>query len=157
MTAASLLPLAAADTSQVHLTAQTRIVAAVIALAFMLMILELIRRDKLQERYAVIWLLAGVGMLAGAAFPGLLELVADVMGVRDTNVALFSIVLLLLLGLALNFSVLMSRQADQITRLAQELALEKARAQRLNGNGSEPADTGSAAGQESRQTEEKRL
>jgi len=47
--------------------------------------------------------------------------------VRDTNVALFSIILLLLLGLALNFSVIMSRQAAQITRLAQERALEKAR------------------------------
>ena len=46
------------------------------------------------------------------------------MGVRDTNVALFSILLLLLLGLALNFSVIMSRQAAQITRLAQERALE---------------------------------
>jgi hypothetical protein len=132
MTVASLLPLAA-DGTKVHLTAQTRIVAAVLALAFMLLILDLIRRDRLQERYAVVWLLAGVGMLAGAAFPGLLEFVADLMGVRDTNVALFSLVLLLLLGLALNFSVLMSRQADQITRLAQELALEKARAQRLNG------------------------
>ena len=152
---AALLPLAATDTNQVHLTAQTRIVAAVIALAFMLMILELIRRDKLQERYAVIWLLAGLGMLAGAAFPGLLELVADLMGVRDTNVALFSIVLLLLLGLALNFSVLMSRQADQITRLAQELALEKARAQRLNG--SEPDCPGSVAGEQPREAEEKRL
>jgi hypothetical protein len=155
MTAASLLPLAAADTNQVHLTAQTRIVAAVIALAFMLMILELIRRDRLQERYAVIWLLAGLGMLAGAAFPGLLELVADLMGVRDTNVALFSIVLLLLLGLALNFSVLMSRQADQITRLAQELALEKARGQRLNG--SKRGASGSAASEQPRETEEKRL
>ena len=51
------------------------------------------------------------------------------MGVRDTNVALFSIILLLLLGLALNFSVIMSRQAAQITRLAQERALEKAREQ----------------------------
>ena len=125
-----LLLLAATDTNQVHLTPQTRIVAAIIALAFMLMILELIRRDRLQERYSVIWLLAGAGMLAGAAFPGLLEFIADLMGVRDTNVALFSIVLLLLLGLALNFSVLMSRQSDQITRLAQELALEKAKAQR---------------------------
>jgi len=157
MRAALVLPLAATDTSQVHLTAQTRIVAAVIALAFMLMILELIRRDKLQERYAVIWLLAGLGMLAGAAFPGLLELVADVMGVRDTNVALFSIVLLLLLGLALNFSVLMSRQADQITRLAQELALEKARAQRLNGNGSEPGSAGSGAAEEPSEAKEQRL
>jgi hypothetical protein len=125
----SVLLFAATNNAKVHLTPQTRIVAALIALAFMLMILELIRRDKLQERYSVIWLLAGAGMLAGAAFPGLLEFIADLMGVRDTNVALFSIVLLLLLGLALNFSVLMSRQADQITRLAQELALEKARAQ----------------------------
>lgn len=133
MRLASLLPLAA-DSTKVHLTAQTRIVAAVLALVFMLLILDLIRRDRLQERYSVIWLLAGIGMLAGAAFPALLEFVADLMGVRDTNVALFSIVLLLLLGLALNFSVLMSRQADQITRLAQELALEKAKAQRLNGS-----------------------
>jgi len=121
--------LLAAQATQVHLTSQTRIVAALIAVFFMLLILELIRRNRLQERYSVIWLLAGVGMLAFAAFPGLLEVIADVMGVRDTNVALFSVVLLLLLGLALNFSVIMSRQAAQITRLAQERALEKAREQ----------------------------
>jgi hypothetical protein len=121
----SRLALAATDT--VRLTSQTRILAAVLALAFMLLILDLIRRDRLQERYSVIWFVAGLGMLAGAAFPGLLKLVADAMGVRDTNVALFSIVLLLLLGLALNFSVIMSRQAAQITRLAQERALEGVR------------------------------
>jgi len=141
----SVLLLAATDNAKVHLTSQTRIVAALIALAFMLMILELIRRDKLQERYSVIWLLAGAGMLAGAAFPGLLEFIADLMGVRDTNVALFSIVLLLLLGLALNFSVLMSRQADQITRLAQELALEKARAQTVVAPPNGDAAAGSGA------------
>src|SRR5215218_7658915 len=117
----------AADAGQVQLTSQTRIVAAALALFFMLMILELIRRDRLQERYSVIWFVAGLGMLAGAAFPALLEVVANLMGVRNTNVALFSIVLLLLLGLALNFSVIMSRQAAQITRLAQERAIDGVR------------------------------
>lgn len=130
--ATDTLVLAAEETA-VRLTSQARILAAALAIFFMLLILELIRRDKLQERYSVIWLLAGLGMLAGAAFPGLLELVADAMGVRDTNVALFSIVLLLLLGLALNFSVIMSRQAAQITRLAQERAIEKARQGRAEG------------------------
>jgi len=131
--------LAATQDPKVHLTSQTRILAAVIAIAFMLMILELIRRDRLQERYSVVWFIAGLAMLAGAAFPGLLGLVADAMGVRDTNVALFSILILLLLGLALNFSVIMSRQAAQITRLAQERALEKAREQaRSAENGGEP-------------------
>ena len=122
-------PLLAAQDPKVHLTSQTRILAALIALAFMLMILELIRRDRLQERYSVVWFVAGLVMLIGAAFPGLLGLVADAMGVRDTNVALFSLILLFLLGLALNFSVIMSRQAAQITRLAQERALEKAKQQ----------------------------
>jgi hypothetical protein len=139
----SRLPLAAAsEHPTVHLTSQTRIIAAAIALVFMLMILELIRRDHLQERYSVVWFVAGLGMLAGAAFPGLLTGVANLMGVRDTNVALFSIILLLLLALALNFSVIMSRQAAQITRLAQERALEKAREQaRSAENGGEPANT----------------
>ncbi|HXS46533.1 MAG TPA: DUF2304 domain-containing protein [Solirubrobacterales bacterium] len=145
MIAAGLL--AAAQDPKVHLTSQTRILAAVIAVAFMLMILELIRRDRLQERYSVVWFVAGLGMLAGAAFPGLLGLVADAMGVRDTNVALFSVILLLLLGLALNFSVIMSRQAAQITRLAQERALEKAREQAKSAeNGGKPGSDASVRG-----------
>jgi hypothetical protein len=134
------LVLAASEEAKVHLTSQTRILAAILAISFMVLILELIRRDRLQERYSVVWFVAGLGMLAGAAFPGLLEFVADLMGVRDTNVALFSIVLLLLLGLALNFSVIMSRQAAQITRLAQERALEQARRQAEGeSNGGSPA------------------
>ena len=150
----SALVLAATDATRVHLTSQTRILSAILALAFMLLILELIRRDRLQERYSVIWFVAGLGMLAGAAFPGLLELVADAMGVRDTNVALFSIVLLLLLGLALNFSVIMSRQAAQITRLAQERAIEKARQQAAEENG---ANGKTELGEQPLQPEEKRL
>ena len=143
-----LAPLAA-QADHVSLTAQTRIIAAALAILFMVWILDLIRRDRLQERYSVIWFIAGLGMLVGAAFPGLLEVVAKLMGVRNTNVALFSVVLLGLLGLALNFSVIMSRQAAQITRLAQERAIERAKEQadrealegRLNGErGSERED-----------------
>ena len=148
------LVLAAAGEPQVHLTSQTRIVAAVLAIFFMFLILDLIRRDRLQERYSVIWFVAGLGMLAGAAFPGLLELVADAMGVRNTNVALFSIVLLLLLGLALNFSVIMSRQAAQITRLAQERAIEKATAER---QAAEERNGDSPSGEQTLQPKEQRL
>jgi hypothetical protein len=125
---ALLVPLAA-QADHVSLTPRTRVIAAVLAIVFMIWILDLIRRDRLQERYSVIWFVFGLALLAGAAFPGLLKVVADAMGVRDTNVALFSILLLLLLGLALNFSVIMSRQAAQITRLAQERAIERAREQ----------------------------
>ena len=121
-----MLRLLAVEPS-VRLTSQARIIAAVLAIAFMVMILELIRRHKLQERYSVIWFVAGIAMLAGAAFPDLLRLQAQALGVRDVTIALFSLLFLLLLGLALSFSVIASRQAEQITRLAQERALETAR------------------------------
>lgn len=146
--------LVAATDPTVQLTPQARILAAGIALVFMGLILELIRRHRLQERYSVIWFFAGLAMLAGAAFPGLLEVVADLLGVRDTNVALFSLVLLLLLGLALNFSVIVSRQAEQITRLAQERALESARE---NGAGPEQGPSAASAGERPAQPGGERL
>ena len=119
-----MLPWLLASEPVVRLTSQARIVAAVLAIAFMAMILELIRRHRLQERYSVIWFVAGIAMLTGAAFPDLLRVLANALGVRDVTIALFSLLFLLLLGLALSFSVIVSRQAEQITRLAQEQALE---------------------------------
>ena len=114
----------AATEPVVRLTPQARIIAAILAIVFMLWILELIRRDRLLERYSIVWFLLGLAMLAGAAFPVLLELIARAMGVRDATIALFSVLLLVLLGLALNFSVIASRQSKQITRLAQQSAIE---------------------------------
>ena len=119
--------LLAATEPVVRLTPQARIVAAVLAVLFMLLILDLIRRDRLLERYSIVWFVMGLAMLAGAAFPDLLELLARALGVRDVTIALFSIVLIILLALSLNFSVIASRQSKQITRLAQQSAIESDR------------------------------
>ena len=146
-----MLPQLLASEPVVRLTSQARIVAAVLAIAFMAMILELIRRHRLQERYSVIWFVAGMAMLAGAAFPDLLRVLATALGVRDVTIALFSLLFLLLLGLALSFSVILSRQAEQITRLAQEQALESARE---DGAGS---DGGAGGAERSLKAEEERL
>jgi hypothetical protein len=112
---------------QVNLTTRSRILAAVAAIFFFLLVLELIRRRKLQERYTVVWFVLAVGMLAGGIFPQLLETLATILGVRDTNVALFALLLLLLLALAFESTITNSRQGEQITRLAQENALLRVR------------------------------
>lgn len=125
--------LLAQQEAEVNLTARSRILAAAAALFFFLLVLELVRRRRLQERYTVLWFVLGLGMLAGAIFPALLELLADVLGVRDTNVALFALLLLLLLALAFESTITASRQGERITRLAQENALLRARLAKLPG------------------------
>jgi hypothetical protein len=112
---------------KVNLTTRSRILAAVAAIFFFILVLELIRRRKLQERYTVVWFILALGMLAGGIFPQLLETLASILGVRDTNVALFALLLLLLLALAFESTITASRQGEQITRLAQENALLRVR------------------------------
>ena len=92
--------LYAATEPVVRLTPQARILGAVLAIAFMALILDLIRRDKLLERYSIVWFLLGIAMLLGAIFPVLLEWLARAMGVRDVTIALFSATLLVLLALS---------------------------------------------------------
>jgi len=108
----------------VRLTTQARIIGALLAIGFMVWIIDLIRRDRLTERYSILWFAFGLAMLTGAIFPGLLELLARALGVRDVTIALFTVLFLILLGMALNFSVIASRQSKQITRLAQRAAIE---------------------------------
>ena len=117
----------AATEPGVNLTTRSRIIAALAAVFFFLLVLELVRRRKLQERYTVLWFILALGMLAGAAFPRLLELLAEAIGVRSTNIALFALVLMLLLALAFESTVTASRQGERITRLAQENALLRMR------------------------------
>ena len=126
MTWLAQVQVAAEDVAPVNLTAQTRLLAALLAIGLLAGVFECIRRHKLQERYAVLWVGGGLALLLGAAIPDTLQLLARVMGVRDTSVALFSLVLFLLLSLAFHFTLVLSRQSEQITRLAQDQAITNA-------------------------------
>lgn len=46
------------------------IAAFLLALAIVGLVIEMLRRKKLREKYAVLWLIVGVATLILAAFPG---------------------------------------------------------------------------------------
>jgi hypothetical protein len=115
--------LLAAQTSDVKVSSATRVLAVLVAILFLLLILDLVRRRKLQERYTVVWFLAGIALLTLALVPGLLGWLADRAGVKDTNSLLFAMSLLVAGLLLLNLTVVVSKQAEQITRLSQELSI----------------------------------
>ena len=58
------------EDAKVSLTSQTRIIGGVLAIVFMLLILDLIRRDRLQERYSVVWFVAGLACSPAPPSPG---------------------------------------------------------------------------------------
>ena len=114
-----------------------QIVSIVVAALLLLAILELVRRRRLLERYALLWLASGVVLLALAIWRNALEDIANILGVA------FGFVLVLLL----HFSLAVSKLADQSKLLAQRLALLEERVSRSEPEAEErpPAGVGTPA------------
>jgi hypothetical protein len=122
-----------------------QIVAIVAAAGLILVLLELVRRRSLLERYALLWLFSALVLLALAVWRDLLEEVASALGVAYPPNALFLIAFGFVLVLLLHFSLAVSRLSDQTKVLAQRLALLEERLGRSRGK---PAEAERAAERE---------
>lgn len=100
-----------------------QIVGIIGAGVLLLTILELVRRRRLLERYALLWLLAGVVLFGLAIWRGALEQLAKLVGIASPPNALFFVAFGFVLLLLLHFSVAVSRLTDQSKVLAQRVAL----------------------------------
>jgi hypothetical protein len=113
---------------------RVQIVAIIVAGGVLGVILELVRRRRLMERYALLWLCAGLVLLGFSIWRHGLELFAKAVGVAYAPSALFLVALGFILLLLLHFSLVISRLADQTKVLAQRVGLlqhelERARAE----------------------------
>ncbi|MEZ2389049.1 DUF2304 domain-containing protein [bacterium RCC_150] len=105
--------------------------AFLLALAIVGIVFEMLRRKKLREKYAALWLVVGTGTLVLAAFPRLLTIVAELVGVQLPSNLLFIISILLLLGVCLHLSWEISVVEDETRTLAEEVAIMRAQLERL--------------------------
>ena len=99
------------------------LVAAVAVVFVLAVIVELIRRHRLQERYALLWIVTGGVMLVLAVWRGALHSFADLLGVAYPPSALFMVAGLFVFVVLLHYSTVLSRLSEQNKTLAQRLAL----------------------------------
>ncbi len=108
------------------LPARQKTVAVVIALGILVVILELVRRRKLREEYAALWLLTGILLLLLAWNYSLLLWLTRLVGaVMPVSTLLFLGILFLLL-VSLQFSVRLSTTTRRLKELNQKLAILEA-------------------------------
>lgn len=98
-------------------------IGIVVSILILVLVLDLVRRRRLIERYALLWMAAAVVLLILAiGGDALLELGADVLGFVDPVNALFLVAFLIVFILLLHFSVATSRLSEETKILAQEVA-----------------------------------
>jgi hypothetical protein len=120
--------------------ARVQIVAVIGALCLLFVVLEMVRRRRLLERYALLWLLSAVVILALAVWRGALEQLAKAVGIYSPPNALFFIALGFVMILLLHFSAAVSRLSDQSKVLAQRQAILEEALRQVQLAGTEGAD-----------------
>lgn len=101
------------------------IVLAGIALALLVLfiIVSLLLRRQLREKYATLWIVIGLVILVLAIFPGLLIGLSQALGVEVPSNLLFALALVLLVGVALHLSWELSQAEDEVRRVAEDVAI----------------------------------
>ena len=105
------------------MTLKLQIILAVALLIVLILLINQVRKEKLDLKYALPWMTLLVGLLIIDMFPGITEWLAGVMGIT------LPINMLMLLGLAFSVTIIffltamMSKEIDKQKQLTQELGL----------------------------------
>jgi hypothetical protein len=122
------------------------LVAVAISVVLLVVVIELVRRRKLTEEYSLLWILSSLAMLGLSLRREILHAVARWLGIYYPPMVLLLLLVLIVFVATLSFSVVVSRQRQQIERLIEESAVLSAELRNLRqsaslGPGAEPPGT----------------
>lgn len=108
------------------------ILTGIVGVMLLAVILELLRRRQLREKYAVLWIIVGLVVVPLAIFPRGLDRVAQLIGVASgVSLVLFlGMIVLLLICAHLSWEV--SQLEEETRSLAEEIALVRTRLAELD-------------------------
>ena len=100
-----------------------QILAYVVSLGLIVVVIELVRRRKLKERYSFLWLLTGISLFVLALWYDALIGITEFFEILSCANTVFFLSVMFLTLICLHFSVRISSCTEQLKTLAQELAL----------------------------------
>ena len=101
----------------------SRLVAIGLSACLLGLIFELVRRKKLKEKYAILWLCLGSVTLFFAVFNDVLKIITSSMGILLPINAVFFFGFIIMILINIHFSVVISKLSEQNKIMAQKLSL----------------------------------
>ncbi|MCP4179180.1 MAG: DUF2304 domain-containing protein [bacterium] len=102
-----------------------QIITTIISIFFLLGIINLVRKKRLQEAYSLLWILSAVVFLIISIWPELLWSISRLVGIYYGPSAMLLLLCGFLILICIQFSIVISKRSIQIKTLTQELALIK--------------------------------
>lgn len=105
------------------MTMMLRVVLILVSAATMIMMIQKIRKAKLQIEDSIFWVLVSFMFVLFSLFPPVADFLAHLLGIYATVNFLFLLMIFLLLMRVFSMTIRMSQQETKLKELAQKLAL----------------------------------
>jgi hypothetical protein len=102
-----------------------QILAIIGSISLLIFIIILIRQHRLKEEYSLLWLFFTVFFIIFSVWRNGLEWISDLMGIAYPPAALFLILIMALFVIMIEFSLIISKQAERIKSIGQNIGLMK--------------------------------
>jgi len=102
---------------------RVQVLAIAVSVLLLLGVLELVRRRKLTEEYSFLWIVCALVLVTLSVRRDLLDASAQWLGVFYPPAVLVLLLIVTVFVASLCFSVILSRQRQQIERLVEETAI----------------------------------
>jgi predicted tellurium resistance membrane protein TerC len=112
-------------------TDRVQVLAIVASIVLLLVVLELVRRRRLVEEYSLLWVLAALALIGVSLRRDLLDSTARWLNVHYPPAVLVLLLIFIVFVASLCFSVILSRQQQQIEKLIDETAILSAEIREL--------------------------
>ena len=113
------------------MTDRIQVVSLAVSVLLLLVVFELVRRRKLTEEYSFLWILSALALVLLSVRRQILDATARWLGVYYPPAVLLMVLILMVFVASLCFSVIVSRQRQQIERLIEETAILAAEVREL--------------------------
>ena len=111
--------------------ALSTILASAASIILLLAVLELVRRRRLREKYALLWILTAIVLLVLSLWRGLVDSIAIALGISYGPLITIAVGALFVLVVLLHYSTVISALTDRTAVLAQQVAMLEERLRRL--------------------------
>ena len=125
-----------------HFLSRTQAIFAFGAVAMVLVVLELVRRRRLSEEYALLWVLSSVAMAALGFCTPLLQAITRALGILYESSTAFAFGVTFGIVMLLYLSIRLSRLGREHHAMVRELALLGHEVERLRGGAAESRGNG---------------
>ena len=102
---------------------QNRILFVALAIGILVLVIDLMRRSVLREKYAFVWFLTALTLMVFAIWPTSAARLSLTLGFETPSNFVFGLMIVLLLGVVMQLSLEVGRLEDKVQTLAEETAL----------------------------------